>query len=514
MFSPEDLIQDELEYPAQTQQLQQSYPRSQADQQSLLRIRTRLLEQRTKQITTAVYAEGTQEVLDEELERPPAGQFQQPPMAQPIRPRRKTAFMWYRVALVAVLCTAILGGLWYALKQFPSPTGQPIKPHATPTAVPQQPPQFDVIVEIKMTSAMAGWARVITNKQLSTVAHTTDGGKSWHTFDFHGQAAGLMGSFFLDDQSAWVILGAGMDPHTNVNAMRTTDGGQHWQPFQLPPSTVNITFLDRQHGWAWDLTPAPHIQGSRTLYRTVDGGVTWNSFSIMSTTRTIGDPTPGPLPLYDSLRLIFVTSHHGWAILSSVTGPTHTFLYQTQDGGTTWELQTLPQPASGPIPGIGQEEMLDGGFAIMSSPRFFAPQQGVLSITSQASTQSSRKIYLYTTSDGGQSWVQSGSNIEITSQAQSYPLIIDTTHLLLMDMKTKTITPYTLINNQWQQQHSSNIAGVEAFSAVNAQLVWIYARQPTGKQIISTLYTSSDAGKTWYQVMQNVTTPPVPIQGG
>src|SRR5258708_26467764 len=91
MSRPEDLIQDEIEHPEQTRQLQQSYPLSQADQRSLLRIRTRLLAQRSPSLPPVARIEEMQTeplraLFNEPLERPLAGPFRPPPEPSPSRP--------------------------------------------------------------------------------------------------------------------------------------------------------------------------------------------------------------------------------------------------------------------------------------------------------------------------------------------------------------------------------------------------------------------------------------------
>jgi photosystem II stability/assembly factor-like uncharacterized protein len=526
MFRPEDLLQDEIEYPDQTRQLQQNYAPSQADQRSLLRIRMRLLEQRSTSLPPALPIEEMQTAplqawFNETLEHPLAGQFLPPRMPQPSQSKKKLGNAWRLVALVAVLSVIILSGIWYTLLHFSAQTGYPDQPRVTPTTVPGQNTSLSGLSEIKMTSATIGWAREdLSSGQLPTIARTTDGGKSWRAFDFHGQTAGLVGHFFLNDQTAWVIMGTSLDAHTNVTVMRTTDGGQHWTTLQLPPEMANITFLDQQHGWAWARGPLAGVQASRTLYKTVDGGATWSNVSTLSTTRTFEDLTPGPLPLSDSLNLnenldlTFLTSDRGWAIVyqSSQTSD-RAFLYLTQNSGVTWQLQQLPQPATGPIPGIHttiQGNNLSGAFVTVGAPQFFTVYDGILSVTVQLSAQTQREVYLYATTDGGQNWSSLGTNIEGTGTSRVF--VLDAAHLLLVD--AQTITVYVLVQDRWQEQGSSQVVGAKYLSFVNSQLGWTYTEQQSGDQIMSTLYTTSDGGKSWQKIGQNITTRSPSTQGG
>ncbi len=417
---------------------------------------------------------------------------------------------------MAGLTVVILGGVWY-LVHFSPQTGHPDQPHVTG---PGQNTSLSDLSDIKMTSATVGWARILSSEQPFTIARTTDGGKTWRAFDFHGQVAGLIDHFFLNDQMAWVVMGTGSGGNTSLTVMRTTDGGQHWVPLQMPPGMEKITFLDQQHGWAWALGPLASAQTSLRLYKTVDGGATWSSVSMLSTTRSFGDLTPGPLPissdrnLYEFFSLSFLTPQRGWAIVSQSSQTSErAFLYRTQDGGKTWQQQQLPQPTTGPIPGIHttiQGKGQSGAFVALNVPQFFTSHDGLLSVTSQTSTQTPREIYLYATSDGGQSWSPLGTYLSGTGTA--HVVVLDTTHLLLVN--AQTITVYALAQDQWQEQVSSHVAGVMFFSFVNARLGWAYAEQQSGDQVISTLYATSDGGKSWHQIGQSSTIQTPTTQGG
>lgn len=527
MLEPEDLIQDEIEHPDQTWQLQRSYSPLKADQQSLLRIRTRLLERRSLQMSPSSQDADRQERQSRELpnrpfEQPMAGQFLPPTVAQrPEQAKKKLLRSWRLVALVAVVCAVILSGTVYALHYRSVQTGHPISPQVTPTVLPYK---MTSIVGITMTSATAGWGLgdlEQDSQRVHTVVRTTDGGKTWQAFDFHGQPAGLIGSFFLNDQTAWVIMGSSLDAHSKVPLMRTTDGGLHWTALSLPPEMMNMTFLDQQHGWAWSSDELQGVPASRTLYRTMDGGKTWSKLGMTSTERTIDDLTPGPLPFNNGLGMTFLTPQHGWAIVHAFLTPQsfqYVSLYMTQDGGQTWQLQSLPQPANGPIPGIHtviQGDSQSGAYLAMWPPKFVTAQHGILSIASQVDAQSPRRMYLYETNDRGQSWSLLGTPIEDTSGSQ-FPEVLDATHILLANLRSHTITVYIQESGQWQQQPSRQITGMMTSlpSFVDQQRGWVWSKQSSGSKIISTLYATNDGGLSWHEVMHMVADIPPRQQGG
>jgi photosystem II stability/assembly factor-like uncharacterized protein len=210
---------------------------------------------------------------------------------------------------------------------------------------------------------------------------------------------------------------------------------------------------------------------------------------------------PGLLPVNFGLDMTFLTPQRGWANLYSSQSSQRAFLYMTQDGGTTWQLQRLPQPATGPIPGVQtvlQGTYQSGALVVMGAPKFFTPQHGVLSIVSQESAQGPREIYLYATNDGGHSWSLLGTNIE--DKAQLPIEVIDPTHLFLWS--EKVITFYALVNDQWQTQYTWQVPGGSSrlFSFLNDQLGWVYVARSLGSEAIYTLYTTSDGGKSWREV--------------
>jgi len=81
--------------------------------------------------------------------------------------------------------------------------------------------------------------------------------------------------YFVNALRGWVVNGSG-------NIYRTTNGGATWETqFSLSSTYIrSVAFTDSLHGWAGTLAQA------RLLYATTDGGVSWNQvFNI-----------PNPLP--------------------------------------------------------------------------------------------------------------------------------------------------------------------------------------------------------------------------
>jgi photosystem II stability/assembly factor-like uncharacterized protein len=135
---------------------------------------------------------------------------------------------------------------------------------------------------------------------------------------------------FFDGDAGWIL--------TDGKLLTTRDGGAHWRdvtpgPKEPPIEVSNAYFLDPAHGWTG--TVGGFGTNAVRIFRTVDGGTTWQSTDL-----TVEEP------LY--LNFDFVGPQHGWLMVATQTGSGFVSsgrLFQTADGGATWS--ELPPPPSG-----------------------------------------------------------------------------------------------------------------------------------------------------------------------
>lgn len=210
-------------------------------------------------------------------------------------------------------------------------------------------------------------------------------------------------------------------------ALRTTDGGAHWQDVS-PPSLPNRQgnapefYLDSNHAWQGQ-TFADHV----IIFRTVDGGRTWQQGAPVSVKLSVVIPSPWVRPPGDTIgsQLYFIDDQRGWLETGSSLqngfayrpDPAAQGLFRTVDGGVHWTLQSTGPgaAASGCFFGGGMTFISNArGWIGFSCPPAFGPSQSKL----------------LTTSDGGITWQvqQLATDSRCPCNLDNTPLFFDQQH--------------------------------------------------------------------------------------
>jgi len=157
------------------------------------------------------------------------------------------------------------------------------------------------------------------------IQKTEDGGWSWIN-QISGTNKNLSSLIFIDEFNGWI---AG-----DSIIINTTDGGETWdeQSSGCIFHWDDICFLDSQNGWVTGIIPGIYGGALGKKMRTTDGGNTW----IEIDTNGIG--------LY---RMSFINTQNGWGQSVTTSGggassPPLNNIWSTNNGGLTWELQSLP----------------------------------------------------------------------------------------------------------------------------------------------------------------------------
>jgi photosystem II stability/assembly factor-like uncharacterized protein len=227
------------------------------------------------------------------------------------------------------------------------PTIEPFIPTPTLAPQPAAPAQLPAgshiqLDEIHMVSQTEGWG--ISGHTLLT---TADGGQTWREVTPNVSQGDTIYGIFLDRQTAWVIFSTGGHIDYMLTIYFTTDGGHTWTYNQGPPIYINVygettwaefAALDAQNVWVMVRGFSVGAGGHHyhELFHTADGGLTWTSLD-----GEISDDYTGMVfaDTHFGLRTLqTLSAYYNWPPGYDVT----------TDGGATWEGGELPPPSGTP----------------------------------------------------------------------------------------------------------------------------------------------------------------------
>jgi photosystem II stability/assembly factor-like uncharacterized protein len=173
-------------------------------------------------------------------------------------------------------------------------------------------------------------------------AITRNGGRTFRPFGPAASNQDVPDSVFFSHgvRDGWLLTfpgGGGADLE-----YRTRNGGRSWQEFSAPAhvlaagSTDLVQFVTPASGWMTDIQPTGPVE---TLLHSTDGGATWRCIAA-------NHGCPGKLPELGPVRF-----ERGGLIGWLGGGQFSTALYRTSDGGRTWQRMHIPAP-SGAIFGL------------------------------------------------------------------------------------------------------------------------------------------------------------------
>ncbi|HXQ30283.1 MAG TPA: hypothetical protein VN848_13555 [Gemmatimonadales bacterium] len=191
---------------------------------------------------------------------------------------------------------------------------------------------------------------------------TVDGGNNW-TAIFRDQPTASIGALALaptNPNLVWVGTGEGAIRNDIINGhgvYMSPDAGKSWRLAGLPevgqisrividPENSDIVFVAAV-GHAW--TPGP----DRGVYRTADGGKTWQKVLFVNDTTGCADLVMEPGNPAVLFAAMWQVERHPWQLVSGGPG---SGIYRSTDGGLTWTKLTegLPDGPFGRIAlGIG-----------------------------------------------------------------------------------------------------------------------------------------------------------------
>jgi hypothetical protein len=298
-------------------------------------------------------------------------------------------------------------------------------------------------------------------------------------------ADGIDDIAFLDSRHGWI---AAYDCATvNVYLYRTGDGGRTWQSLGAKAEhscgggPTWLSFVDREHRW---MEPVSPNGPAGALLRTSNGGQTWTLVANLHHNL----PCLAPIA--------FVSRTAGWM------GRCDGHVYSTSDGGRRWRATSfrIARP-----PEVQQLDV----------PRFFghtgveAPTLGE-AVTANRSSLRERAVAFSVSTDNGRTWrLRSERRVAPCTQYEGifYPSsrsagIAAPSVWWIVSSGLKPLVQIT--DNAGSTWHTvvphglpSRACAVTSVSAVNTRIAWIVARS-SGYN--SSLYQTRDGGHTWRRV--------------
>jgi len=256
---------------------------------------------------------------------------------------------------------------------------------------------------MQFVSATEGWISLTTNQLL----HTTNAGSTWNSVTpnssevTNGMDAPGSRISFVNTTTGWAFktLGTGNSPLGAV-LYKTTNGGTTWNRTVLSSTTgdaaIQVQFVDTNNGWVLIFNMNT---GTPTFLKTTNGGASWTTtngggifYYVNATTGYAYTAGPNMLPPYT--------------------------IYKTTDGGTSWTPQ-YTDATSGEIKDL-QFTDVNNGWAVGANGKFYKTSNGGATWNASIynSNYDSNKVHFINSNIG---W--------ISSHAQgSNPVMIHTTN--------------------------------------------------------------------------------------
>ncbi|RDI45657.1 YCF48-related protein [Falsibacillus pallidus] len=279
-------------------------------------------------------------------------------------------------------------------------------------------------------------------------------------FSYNMNAPETGSAIFLSKERAVIAV---QDPDNfKVKLYSTQDGGKTWSAtsFGEMMTSVKMTSINENEIWLLGIGDAGMGSSAQIVYRSSDGGKTWDK---VNEERTSGS----------KLDITFVDEKSGFmAIQSNYPGAQY---FHTEDSGATWERKGLPI-----YPGIEPELQQP-----LANPTFFSNGNGVFPVRGDQS------FLLYETKDNGQTW-SADKPVLKTDYYINKVYFYDQRNGWLF---TENSIYHTVNGGEsWE-----NYSDIPKFPFIHE----IHFDSPENGQIISiedghsTLFTTDDGGKSW-----------------
>lgn len=343
-----------------------------------------------------------------------------------------------------------------------------LQPQGTPLPAAIEAPIIDspAIVNIEMLDEVFGWALTDEN-----IIRTNDGGVTWYnvTPGSLAEAGYLVYPDFFDANHAWVQF-PDMNKYPNGGTLyRTVDGGLTWESFSTPFSGGSLHFVDENNGWMMADLGVGAGSMAISVFQTGDGGKNWSRVYTNDPNLAEASDT---LPLGGIKNMIVPLDAETAWIGGVVYAPGQTYLFRSDDGGKTWFNINLVLPENTTESELSVEDMV-----------FLSPTNGLLALRVTSDTP---QTIVYSTENGGNTW----SQLPVSFEGYG---ILETPSSSEMIFYTADQFYVTNDAGATVQQVSPDIKlgdSVIDMSFANSQTGWILT-------VDQKLYKTTDSAATW-----------------
>lgn len=163
-------------------------------------------------------------------------------------------------------------------------------------------------------------------RDTARISRSLDDGRTWTHMTLPNTDVSVLSVYAFDKDRAFVGTGG---PQSLMNTgsghiWKTTDGGASWRPvlYGIDSRFGNMHFWNQDRG----ITVAQGVGDSSDVYITSDGGETWSHVPQRLNAR---------IPFYNTMQ--FIDAQYGWFASSNYYSSSDASVFRTVDGGVTWE---------------------------------------------------------------------------------------------------------------------------------------------------------------------------------
>ena len=257
----------------------------------------------------------------------------------------------------------------------------------------------------------------------TTTFLTSDGGKTWQPAA-RAPRNGYASAVFIDSRTLVAQTARSLGPGSPIpiETRISYDAGRTWRRLADPrhnPGPGWPGFLDAQHAWWIDRASSPDPHTLVTIWRTTDGGRSWQEL-VASGLPARGFPG----------QPVFTDALHGALLFRSPDGAASALA--TSDGGESWRAINGPEV---PVQGASLQNWailrhghsLISWLVVLSNTPLTA---GGAPVIGQGRSSSDYMAFVSVSDDGGQTWSQSRPEPNVVPP---YPTLDDRGRLLVLD---------------------------------------------------------------------------------